>query len=88
MVVAVLSVVGEMAPAYPDALTGVIGWAACALFSPRLRVPQRIVTLALVTLGIVGIAWGTLSGHGDSSPVRGRRYCAWSTYGFRKWAAR
>lgn len=49
-------------PAYPDWVTGVIGWCACALFWPRLRPTQRKVTLLLVAIGIAGIAWGASAG--------------------------
>ncbi len=60
--VALLSVVGGLVPAYPDWMTGLIGWLACALFWPRLKPTQRRLTLSLVAIGTVGIAWGTLSG--------------------------
>jgi hypothetical protein len=62
VVVAMLSVVGGLVPAYPDWMTGVIGWLACALFWPRLRPAQRNVALALVAIGAAGIAWGAASG--------------------------
>ncbi len=60
--VAVLSVVGGLLPAYPDWMTGAIGWLACALFWPRLQPTQRRVTLALIAVGVAGIAWGALRG--------------------------
>lgn len=62
--VALLSVVGGLVPAYPDWMTGVIGWCACALFWPRLNTTQRAVSLLLVMVGAAGIAWGTLRGRG------------------------
>jgi hypothetical protein len=62
--VAVLTVVGDLVPAYPDWMTGVIGWIACGLFWPRLKTSQRRVALLLVMFGAAGILWGTLGGHG------------------------
>jgi hypothetical protein len=35
--VAVLAVVGDLVPAYPDWMTGVLGWMACVLLWPRLK---------------------------------------------------
>ena len=62
--VAVLTVVGDLVPAYPDWMTGVFGWIACGLFWPRLKTSQRRVALALVVFGAAGILWGALYGHG------------------------
>lgn len=62
--VAVLSVVGDLVPAYPDWMTGVLGWMACVLFWPRLKTVQRRVALLLVVFGAAGILWGALCGHG------------------------
>jgi hypothetical protein len=62
--VAVLAVVGELVPAYPDWVTGVLGWMACVLFWPRLKTAQRRVALLLVVFGAAGIVWATLRGHG------------------------
>ena len=62
--VVVLSVVGGLVPAYPDWMTGIVGWLACLLFWPRLKPAQRNVALLLVAVGAAGIAWGTASGRG------------------------
>ena len=61
--VAVLSVIGDVAPAYPDWVTGVIGWIAAVLLWPRIKTAQQLVVAALVVCGAAGIAWGMLSGH-------------------------
>ena len=62
--VAVLAAVGDLVPAYPDWMTGVLGWVACALLWPRLKTGQRRVALLLVLFGAAGILWGALCGHG------------------------
>ena len=62
--VAVLSVVGDVLPAYPDWVTGVIGWIACALLWPRIKPAQRLLVIALAMCGAAGITWGMLRGHG------------------------
>ena len=62
MLVAALSVAGGLIPAYPDWLTGIAGWAACALLWPRLSGAQARVVLALLVAGLAGIAWGMASG--------------------------
>jgi hypothetical protein len=62
--VAVLAVVGDLVPAYPDWMTGVLGWLACLLLWPRLKRAQRRVALTLVVFGAAGILWGSLRGHG------------------------
>ena len=64
MAVAVLAVVGDLVPAYPDWMTGALGWLACVLFWPRLKIAQRRVALVLVVFGAVGISWAALRGHG------------------------
>ena len=61
--VAVLSVVGDVLPAYPDWITGVIGWIACALLWPRIKSAQQRLVLALAVCGAAGIAWGMWRGH-------------------------
>ena len=61
--VAVLAVVGDLVPAYPDWMTGVLAWMACVLLWPRLKTVQRRVTLLLVVFGAAGILWGALRGH-------------------------
>ena len=62
--VAVLAVVGDLVPAYPDWMTGVLTWMACVLLWPRLKTVQRYVALLLVVFGAAGILWGALYGHG------------------------
>jgi len=62
VLVAALSVAGGLIPAYPDWLTGIAGWAACALLWPRLSGAQARVVLALLVAGLAGIAWGMASG--------------------------
>ena len=62
--VAVLKVVGDFVPAYPDWMTGVLGWMACVLFWPRLKTAQRCVALFLLVFVAAGIAWGALYWHG------------------------
>lgn len=61
--VAVLAVVGDLVPAYPDWITGMQGWIACVLFWPCLKTAQRRVALALVLFGSTGIVWAALRGH-------------------------
>lgn len=60
--VAALSVVSDLLPAYPDWLTGIIGWVACALLWPRLARRQSLVAILLVICGLVGTIWGAASG--------------------------
>ena len=61
--VCVLSVVGDVVPAYPDWVTGVICWVACALLWPRIKPAQRRLVVALAVFGAAGIVWGMWSGH-------------------------
>ena len=61
--VAVLSVVGDVVPVYPDWVTGVIGWLAAVLLWPRIKPAQQAVVIGLVVCGAAGIAWGMLRGH-------------------------
>lgn len=60
--VAVLSVIGEALPAFPDWLTGIVAWAACALLWGRLTRIQRLQVVLLSGLGAAGIAWGGAQG--------------------------
>ncbi|MDP1991619.1 MAG: hypothetical protein Q8K00_11410 [Syntrophales bacterium] len=62
MAVVVLAIVGDLVPAYPDWMTGVLGWMACVLFWPSLKTAQRRVALLMVVFGAAGILWGTLYG--------------------------
>ncbi len=63
--VSLLAVVGDFVPAYPDWLTGAIGWTACLLLWHRVKAVQRRVILLLLGFGSAGVIWGTLSGqHG------------------------
>jgi hypothetical protein len=62
--VSALAVVGDFVPAYPDWITGVIGWTACTLLWHRVKPLQRRVILLLLAFGGTGVAWGMLSGHG------------------------
>ena len=62
--VCVLSVVGDVMPAYPDWVTGVICWTACALLWSRIKTAQRRLVIALVVCGVAGTVWGTVGGHG------------------------
>jgi hypothetical protein len=60
MAVAVLKVVGDLVPAYPDCMTRELGWMACVLFWPRLKTIQRRVTMFLAVFDAAGIAWGVM----------------------------
>lgn len=61
--VAVLAVVGDAVPAWPDWVTGVLGWMACLLLWRRVKPVQQRVVLLLVVFGAAGIAWGAAAGH-------------------------
>lgn len=60
--VVALVVFSEIVPQYPDWLTGVIAWAACAMLWPRLTRTQVRIVLALVAFGAAGVVWGMASG--------------------------
>lgn len=60
--VVVLVVIGETVPNFPDWLTGIIAWSACALLWPRLSRTQSRVVVALVAFGLLGVGWGAASG--------------------------
>lgn len=60
--VAVLVVVGVLLPGYPDWVTGLVAWIACLLLLPRLSRRQLLMVLVLSLLGVLGIAWGMVSG--------------------------
>ena len=62
--VVALVVVGGVVPGFSHGVTGVIGWAACALLWPRLTRTQTRIVLALLAVGIAGVAWGTAAGRG------------------------
>ncbi|MGH8617981.1 MAG: hypothetical protein ACREUW_09835 [Burkholderiales bacterium] len=66
LLVAVIALVilAEFFPAYPDWITGVIAWAAVALFWPRFIWRQRAVVIALTFVGALGIAAGMAAGAG------------------------
>jgi len=60
--VSLLAVIGDFVPAYPDWITGVIGWTACLLLWHRVKALQRRVILLLLGFGLAGVIWGTLAG--------------------------
>lgn len=60
--VVALVVVGGVVPGFSHGVTGVIGWAACALLWPRLTRTQTRIVLSLLAVGIAGVAWGTAAG--------------------------
>ena len=60
--VSLLAVIGDFFPAYPDWITGVIGWTACLLLWHRVKSLQRRVILLLLGFGLAGVVWGTLAG--------------------------
>ena len=62
--VSALAVVGDLLPAWPDWVTGVIGWCACILLWQRVKPLQRRIIGLLLAFGIAGIVWGTAAGHG------------------------
>jgi len=62
--VSLLAVVGDFVPAWPDWVTGVIAWAACAMLWHRVKPVQRRVIFLLLGFGFAGVVWGTLGGHG------------------------
>lgn len=59
-----LAVAGELVPEYPDWLSGLVGWCACALLWPRLSSAQARTVGALLAAGLAGIVWGEASGAG------------------------
>lgn len=60
--VSALVVVGALAPGWPGWITGVIGWAACALLWQRLTRNQSLIALLLTGFGVAGIVAGAASG--------------------------
>ena len=60
--VGMLAVIGDFVPAYPDWITGVIGWTACVMLWHRVKPLQRRVILLLLGFGLAGVVWGTLAG--------------------------
>jgi hypothetical protein len=54
MAVAVLKVVGDLVPAYPDCMTGELGWMACVLFWPCLKTIERRVAMFLLVFDAAG----------------------------------
>ncbi len=61
--VSVLAVIGDFIPAWPDWITGVIGWTACALLWCRVKPVQRRIIFLLLAFGGAGVAWGISAGH-------------------------
>ena len=62
--VSLLAVVGDFVPSFPDWITGVIGWTACAMLWHRVKPLQRRIILLLLAFGAAGIAWGITAGQG------------------------
>jgi hypothetical protein len=60
--ISLLAVVGDFVPAWPDWITGVIGWTACAMLWHRVNPLQRRIILLLLVFGGAGVVWGTVSG--------------------------
>jgi hypothetical protein len=60
--VVALSVMGALVPKFPGWVNGLIAWSACALLWPRLSRRQTAVVLALVAVGVAGIAAGIAHG--------------------------
>ena len=61
--VSALAVVGQLLPAWPDALTGFLAWCACLMLWHRVKLLQRRVILLLLLFGGAGVAIGTFYGH-------------------------